>query len=657
MNKLILLLVLILSANFSFAQNLAWAKSIGGTGQDNSSSITTDANGNVYTTGYFEGTVDFNPGTGIFTLSAVGNKDIFISKLDASGNFIWGKSLGAVGDDGGRFIGTDAAGNLYVTGSFSGTVDFDPGINTYTLASVGDKDIFILKLDSAGNLIWAKSLGGVYADYGASIALDNLGNIYMTGGFGVAADFDPGAGVFNLNIFGGGMFILKLDPLGNFIWAKAVGCPTAQGAAVEAASIVLDAAQNIYTTGHFTGMADFDPGVGSYTLNTNYNMQTYICKLNAFGNFVWAKNFEGNFNFGIGMALDAFANVYVGGMFSGNANFDPSIASIYTVAPVGGIDAYIVKLDSAGNLGWAKTFGGINDDGVSSLVLDPSGNIYATGSFKGTADFDGGQPVYTVTSTGDYDVFVTQLDPSGNFMWAKTMGGTGSDLGNAIGLDAFGNILLTGVFNSTCDFDPGPSVLNLTSSGGNDVFILKLGKCTIAISSQPANQVVAMGNTAQFFTAASNSAALFQWQQNTGSGFADLSNGGQYSGATTASLIVSNLLLAQNNFSFRCVVTQSSCVTISNNALLTVYDATGIEENSNKNPFIIYPNPATDQITITMQNPAAVAFKIMDQTGREVFSGQLTGNETTVNIESLAAGLYFISLDKGNKKPMKIIKY
>ena len=135
------------------------AKQMGGTGSDYGNSIVLDGSGNVYTTGFFEAAVDFDPGVGVANLTSTGAWDVFINKLDASGNFLWAKKLGGVGNDVAYSIALDGSGNIYTTGFFEGTADFDPGIGVVNLTSAGGWGIFISKLDASGNFLWAKQLG------------------------------------------------------------------------------------------------------------------------------------------------------------------------------------------------------------------------------------------------------------------------------------------------------------------------------------------------------------------------------------------------------------------------------------------------------------------------------------------------------------------
>jgi hypothetical protein len=472
------------------AQNpsFQWVKQMGETSNDFSNSVKIDASGNVYTSGYFNGTVDFDPGPGTYTLTSAGAYDIYISKLDASGNFICAKQMGSTGWDFGSYIELDPSGNLYTIGIFQGTVDFDPGPGSYTLASAGCYDVFISKLDSLGNFIWTKSLGGSLDDYGHSIAIDPKGYVYLTGTYFGTADFDPGAGICNLTSAGNcDIFILKLDASGNFVWAKSMG-----GAFEDhAQSIALNNNGSVYTAGGFRGTADFDPGPGAFNLVSSGNSDIFISKLDVAGNFVWAKKFGGvNEDFAYAIALDAYGNAYGSGYYSETADFDPGPA-VSNLTSAGSYDIFILKVDASGNYVWAKSMGGPSEDVAFAITLDASANIYLAGHFCETADFDPGPGTFAMSSAGSYDIFSAKIDASGNFIWAKSMGGPGNDKANSIAIDALSGVYTTGGFNLTADFDPGPGIYNLTSLGSNDIFIHKMG-----ISPPIVGMGILTGNTA-----------------------------------------------------------------------------------------------------------------------------------------------------------------
>ncbi|MBW8060722.1 MAG: T9SS type A sorting domain-containing protein [Solirubrobacterales bacterium] len=268
-------------AKYDANGNYLWAKSIGST-WDRGNSIATDASGNAYITGYFQGTADFDPGAAVQNLTSVGGANIFFAKYDANGNYLWAKSIGSssIQNDAGNSIATDASGNAYITGYFYGTADFDPGAAVQNLTPVGSADVFFAKYDANGNYLWAKNIGSTNWDDGNSIATDASGNAYITGYFQATADFDPGAGVQNLTSVGGGdIFFAKYDANGNYLWAKSIGSTVWDAGN----SIATDASGNAYITGYFQGTADFDPGAGVQNLTSVGNTDIFFAKYQGSG--------------------------------------------------------------------------------------------------------------------------------------------------------------------------------------------------------------------------------------------------------------------------------------------------------------------------------------------------------------------------------------
>lgn len=455
----------------AIAQNYAWAKAFGSVDGDAARAVALDASGNVYTVGYFLGTVDFDPGIGTEYLTSKGEEDIFISKLDASGNYVWAKSMGGVLDDLALGIALDALGNVYTVGRFEGTVDFDPGTGIANLTSAGMQDIFICKLDASGNYVWAKSIGGIENDLCSKVTIDAAGNIYTLGNFSTTVDFDPGTGTANLTSTGlNDIFISKLDASGNFVWARGMGGTSND----YGLGIAIDASNNVYTTGTFTGSGDFDPNTATSNLTSVGAEDIFISKLDASGNYVWAKSIGGTLiDAPNDIALNASGDIYCTGRFQGTVDFDPSTGTA-NLTSAGTHDIFISKLDASGNYLWAKRMGGTAFDVALGMALDATGNVYTTGSFTGSVDFDPGAGTASLTSAGLTDIFISKLDASGNYVWAKNMGGTMSDISYDVSLDASGNIYSAGYFAGTSDFDPNTGNANLTSTGDADIFISKL---------------------------------------------------------------------------------------------------------------------------------------------------------------------------------------
>ncbi len=462
------ILLSILFASFLLDANLCaqtptfeWASNLGANGNVYTRSMILDDLGNIYTIGSFNGgPIDFDPGAGSLELTSAGTTDIYLSKLDASGDFIWAKRFGGIDKEDGAAIAVDVSGNVYFTGYFNDVVDFDPGSGVYNLtSSVGGSDIFVCKLDVNGNFLWAKQIGNIgrgSSNAGKGIAIDAGGNVYVSGNFGYTVDFDPNGGTGTLTSNGlNDIFLCKFNASGVFQWVKQIGS-TGQD---YGQALTIDKASNLFLTGSFTDTVDFDPGIGVFDLMASTTGSNgFVLKLNASGDFVWATTLANGVN-GKAIALDAPGNIYIGG---------------------GGAGIAIIKLNSTGNIMWNRLLDGPNCN-ASSIEVDANGNVYTTGSFRNVVDFNPGTETFNFDSSSGWDSYINKLDASGNYIWAYQIGAPSfHDHGLAIALDASGNIYSYGHFRQTVDFDPGPNTFNLTSYS-YDSYLLKWNQTTVGI--------------------------------------------------------------------------------------------------------------------------------------------------------------------------------
>lgn len=461
---------LLLQSIPSYAQEFGWARQFGGAESDIGYHVAADASGNVYVAGYFRGVVDFDPGAGVANLTSGGEDDIFVAKFNSSGSLIWARRMGGAADQRAHGITADASGNVYATGWFAGNADFDPGAGVSNLAASGEYSAFVAKLDSSGDFVWAKALAGSVYVEGAGIAVDATGNVYSSGRFMGETDFDPGTGVTNLTPVGNeDAYVSKLDSSGNFVWARGLGGPANENAA----GIALDAAGSIHTTGYFEGSADFNPGGATFDLTSAGASDVFVSKLDSFGNFVWARRFGGSASdYGYSIAVDGNGNVHTVGSFVGSVDFDPGAGNAPLISG-GGDDVFISKLNSVGAFVWARRIGGADMQLGMAVAVDATSNVYIAGAFLGTADFDPGAGVFSLTAVGEDDAFVAKLASSGTFVWARAMGGAQAEFAEGIAVSG-ANVYATGRLRGTGDFDPGAGVVNLTSAGENDVFLLQL---------------------------------------------------------------------------------------------------------------------------------------------------------------------------------------
>ncbi len=486
MNKIILFLT-VFSFQFLYSQNPNFqsAQKIGNVAPEEVTSILSDINSNCYFTGSFFDTVDFDPGPSINKLWAPrGTRANFVLKMDSMGNLKWAKKFEGRTKNVTYCISTsmkiDQSGNVYITGYFNDTIDFDPGIDSFKLISQSfSQDIFVCKLDSSGRFVWAKQFAGSYFDKGYSLTLDDSANIYTTGSFQISVDFDPSANTQLLNTYGDfDIFVCKLDSSGNFIWAKQFGGPSND------IGYSLDWKNGyIFLTGTFRDTCDFDPGPGVNKLISSGKDDVFILKLNRSGDLIWVRQLGGKSDdIASSLKLDNFGNLFCLGGFSDTAEFNPSGIS-HKLISVGKMDIFLVNFDTSGRFKKVLGMGSDSEDISQNFAINNFGDIYITGGFQDTVDFDPGTGNSLLVSTGLEDVFITKIDSSGNHKWARKFGGTQSDIGAVITIDKSNNIITSGTFSSTVDFDPGPGVFNQTANGLRpDLYILKLKECSASFS-------------------------------------------------------------------------------------------------------------------------------------------------------------------------------
>lgn len=612
----------------SYAQVFEWATSPGGTESDYGRAIATDQGGNVITGGDFEGAIIFGEGNEELSLSSNGSADIFIQKRDSDGNLIWVRSFGSNSNYGDviHSITLDAFGNTYAIGEFKGIVDLDPGMEEANFTASGDYDIYILKLDPDGNYIWARTFGGSSEDNGRDIMVDTFGNLYVTGYFFGSADFDPGANSEILSSEGyADAFVLKLNSDGEFIWARSFG-----GAEYDySMNINVDATGAAYTTGYFSEEADFNPGEEEYILSSQGSSDVFVHKLDSNGTFQWAKSFGGFWNDdSFDAVLDDNGDLYVSGTFSDTVDFDPGEGT-FELNAIGSTDAFIQKLSSEGELIWVKGFGGQYEDVIYSICMDDDGGIYTIGDFEGTVDFDPGEGVENYTALSQ-DIFIQKLNSVGEFEWARPIVGQNSNYGIAIATDNSQNIFATGFFAATADFDPNEGSFDLTAELSWDTFVLKWSSCNL----EPEISVDGATITAL------NSDASFRWL--------DCNNN-----FTAIEDEIGQSFTAINNGSYAVEVTQNGCVATSECVEIT---AIGVLESSRSN-YKLYPNPAIDYLTLEADKfVPGQSYLIYDQMGREVQSGQINTRLFPISVQSLNKGVYMLRLEGEEHVVIQFVK-
>ena len=428
-----------------------WIRTWEGERNPRINSISVDNFNNIYIGGDYSGTVDFDPGTGEeLGTSFYGSSDIFLAKFSEYGDFIWVNTWGGVSQDALSRIFTDQTGNIYVCGYFQVWVDFDPGdgVDGHEAPSSGSH-AYISKFNSNGNLIWAKTWGGPEDAYtfATGIDLDSSGNVIIGGAFSATADFDPGAGTVEKTSSAiMDVYLSRLTSDGNFI-----GVDVWSGTDHEDLyDVEIDTDNNAYVYGSFNITMDLNPTAGEEIVTSRVSSRpdVFLVKLDSGRQYVWGKTWGGeDDDYPRDIALDNSGYIYATGGFRGSSDFDPGPAEyLLTGNPDGYSDSFLSKLDSSGNLLWAKSWGGkVNDIGLDLLLHDQFCSV--AGKFYHVTDFDPGPGVEERTPVA-YDNFVSSFNVDGEFISVQVCGGSYDEL-SGLAKDNSGFYYLTSPFDSS----------------------------------------------------------------------------------------------------------------------------------------------------------------------------------------------------------------
>lgn len=603
----------------AFAQDFVWMKQIGGTANEEFTDKAFDGNQQLICVGNTQGTVDLDPGPNSYMVHATNvNLRSFAVKTDTAGQVIWIDTFGSTGPLHFGAVTTDAANDIYITGFFKGTVDFDPGPGQQIATSPTNRSaIFFLKLNAAGGLEWVKVLEGNASNLnqGFDIIASKESGIYVSGTFGNGdIDFDPGPGVYNLSAPVRHIFVAKYATDGSLIWAKSYGGDGPE----ESCVMDTDYQGNVYLTGQFSTHCDFDPGPGVVMPYPNSAEKLYVLKWDRDGNFKWVRCFvgTGGSSYSNDIDYDGVGNLMVCGGFSGSMDFnDGGDGGI--MSSISSSSTFVVKLDTAGNYKWSFA---LNNSSAFQAYIDAYKNYYICGYyFQTPLDCDPGPNSYTLPVTNFGESYISKYDSAGNFKWARGLASNGLSMAKTVTLDPTGSVYMSGTFSQTADFNPGPGVYSATSHGADDIYLLKLYQCYLNPGVLLQNQTLVAQATG----------VSYQWINcTTGQGIA---------GATNVTYNVSQ------TGSYAVAITSSNgCKDTSNCITVTVpIDPTNIGATELEKQVQLYPNPGSGLYRLLLpQNEAPEGIRIYDILGKEVaaFPGLKPDNSFSLEV---APGIYF----------------
>lgn len=460
---------------FLFGQGWQWGRSFGGSNSDMGEDMVLDASGNVYSLSNVVTSVNFGSGS----ILTHGNADALVTKHDVNGQLIWYSLIGGSGSESGNSITMDASGNIYVTGSFHNTMIC--GSDTL-IAQV--QDIFIVKLDPSGQILWGKSAGatsGNGSDSGFGISFSNADNSVVVTGY-----VPSGNSVFGpYTINSSSIVLCKLDANGNWLWAYPVGTTALN----IGSDVLVNPAGDIYLTG-------------------NISSDMFLKKFTPAGAEIWSANsFSSASSFGRKIALDQAGNVYVAGTHSQYISF----GSIYVPTPSNGAGGFWVKYDSSGNALLAQ---GLSSSSIycNSIAVNASGDVFVAGMFR-TSLYSDTTFLFDIY-LGNADGFVAKYNASGSLVWMKQVGTSQDDILYDLKLYN-GKIFITGYISGTPNASIGSIGLH-SNYGGPDVIVAQFDDCSPPYTTVTPgfNLTFCEGDTLRLYSSNTSAAYTYQWQGN-----------------------------------------------------------------------------------------------------------------------------------------------
>ena len=534
-----------------------------------------------------------------------------------------------------------------------------------------------LLISQTPNIEWVKTYkNNLPADI-REISIDKSENILLVGHFYDSLNYYTGSNHETIYSNGGiDMFIQKLDNQGNIIWTKSLG---GQDDDI-AYGIDSDEFGNLYVTGKFGSLVNFDFGTTNTSLTSSGTVDGFILKLNENGSFVWVKRIGGQLNTIPANMVYSNSKLYITGGFEGVVDFDPSTNTTNKTSN-GTRDFFLLRLDQNGLFNWVRTFGGnVGETGYSSIV-DNSGFIYSTGYYSSqNVNYQINSQNYTLQNNGATDVFVTKTDTNGQTVWLKGFGGSGGDIGYDISFDSNGDLFITGQIEDTCyfgsntliangidiltsKFDINGNVLWTKNHGGNNtdigfsisidnqdhLFISGYFQDTLNTIPVP---IQSNGLQDYLILQLNNSDGTYVWSKSFGGTNADLSH-------AMISDNQNNLFCAgyfQNSFNVEVnsivqnIVSSGSAdgILLKINGFSETNDINYIEDNIN-----VYPNPTDGEINICI-GENLMKFKILNSQGQVLKICQIN-NCDIINLSDFKSGVYYLQLNE--KIIRKIFKF
>jgi hypothetical protein len=528
----------------------------------------------------------------------------------------WAKKIGGAGNEAIHDFALDSQNNIYVTGYFNNEIDFNQNGVPHTLSSHGLHDMFLIKLNPVGDVIWSVHIGGESFDSGSKLVVDSEDNVIVVGASSGMVDLDPSENEHYINsAVTSSQFVSKFNSEGHLQWAHPIrGTVTADPFIFE---LLVDNNDNIVLIGEFVHELNIYSGEPQtlHTLYASNITSMYVLKYAPNSDLIYANKYESDQSiYPYAGTIDNQDNIYIGGVFSGQVDFGSEDGLLLN--STGYEDAFITKLDANGNAIWARAFGGTETViQCNTIKTDAEHNIYFSGLFYGTASFQEGDMDLTLTSPNMDNIFVAKLNADGNVHWARRIINSYYLIETDMMVDHAQNTYILGTLNGTMVFNEGPDEVQLSSPSYNVNFLAKYDS---EGNFQAANAIRALPSLKLTRLELDTDENIF---------LAGYFNGSLFNGPVS---IENELMLSTGLDGLILKINPTNLVTI--------------DDETVQASILAYPNPAHTHIQIA--SPLAV-------TNCEIYdaSGSLLSIErrTVIPVEHLPSGVYYLKIELGDK--------
>jgi hypothetical protein len=612
--------------------NRIWSTYSGGTQFDFCKGTGTDAQDNVYISGFSMSTGNIAT-NGAYQSTLNGALDGYLIKFNENGTKLWGTYYGGSSSDAARVMRVEPSGNVYLAGSTTSTTGIASSGAYQTVYGGGIDDAFLAKFNTSGQLIWSTYFGGIDHDIAEALTIDRDTNVLISGHTSSPGSIAT-AGAYGTSYNGNfDVFIAKFDSAGTLKWGSYFG----DSGVDEAYGMVTDTLGDIYVTGGTTSLAGISTPGSHQTAFAGYQ-DGFLSKFNATGtSLLWSTYFGGQDNdFGTAIAVNKYGTVFFGGTTTSSSGIASTGA--YQTSPASFDESFMASFSPSGVRLWSTYYGGIDVDYITALIIDNNSDLFFSGTTNSPSLATTGSYQFTLSSPGYYDAYFAQFTASGQRVLCTYFGGESDEFGTGIAKDSKGRIYLGG--ETTSSNSIATSLAHQTAQAGmNDGFLAKFCLRPVPVMQPQLSGTICVGTIT---LSAQSWYTSYSWNNTF----------------TTNPLVVKSTSVA-GTYSFFLSVSDYGCEGYSDTIVFeTKKCINGFAGPAGRDGLAMYPVPAKTFINVQLsEDNTSFTASVYSCTGQLILSNELKGHSGRIDLHELPPGLYVLKVQTpGGSYTRKLIK-